>query len=190
MKKLALYIAVALFLILLTGVLRAIFEKEFPFVRALDDKTRSAYMLLAFVAIVLFAWGKLDLHDLHLDSIEVAGIKASVGSLQKKVETLSEQMEAFFKSKRIEQFDKKNWYRVQKIGREKTGVILEVTLEQEPIPGSVEVFEGVLLMPEQDYHIDGRRLRFLANDATGEDGLTIKYYPRISSKDGSDKTSN
>jgi hypothetical protein len=61
----------------------------------------------------------------------------------------------------------------------KNGVVLEVTLQQEPIVNSVEVFEGVLLMPEQDYHIDGRVVRFPANTDNPESGLTIKYYPRI-----------
>jgi hypothetical protein len=56
---------------------------------------------------------------------------------------------------------------------------LEVTLEQEPIPGSVEVYDGVLLMPETQYHIQGRTLRFPANTDEPVDGLTIKYYPRL-----------
>ena len=92
-------------------------------------------------------------------------------------------MEVFFKSKRIETFDRKNWSRVITIRKSKDGVILEVTLDQEPIPGSVEVYEGVLLMPEQDYKIDGRRLQFVANTVTPVDGLTIKYYPRVPSVD-------
>jgi hypothetical protein len=54
-----------------------------------------------------------------------------------------------------------------------------VTLQQEPIPNSVEVLEGVLLMPEQDYHINGRVLRFLANNDSPDTGLTITYYPRV-----------
>ena len=37
----------------------------------------------------------------------------------------------------------------------------------------------VLLMPEQDYHIDGRVVRFPANTDKPENGLTVEYYPRV-----------
>ncbi len=88
-------------------------------------------------------------------------------------------MEVFFKSKRIEIFDRKNWNQVRRVSKSRTGVILEVTLKQEPIPGSVEVLEGVLLMPEQEYRINGHNVQFPANTDTPEDGITIKYYPRV-----------
>ena len=88
-------------------------------------------------------------------------------------------MEVFFKSKRIETFTKKNWNRVHVISKQGNHIILSVTLQQAPIPGSVEVFDGVLLMPEQEYHIDGREIQFPADTDTPEDGLTIKYYPKV-----------
>ena len=37
----------------------------------------------------------------------------------------------------------------------------------------------VLLMPEQDYHIDGRVVQFPATTDKPEIGLTVKYYPRV-----------
>jgi hypothetical protein len=65
------------------------------------------------------------------------------------------------------------------VGKNGNGVLLEVTLEQEPILGSIEVYEGVLEMPEQQYHVEGRVVRFPANTDKPLDGLTIKYYPRL-----------
>lgn len=59
------------------------------------------------------------------------------------------------------------------------GISLERTLEQPPIPGSVEVVEGVLPMPEEKYEMEGRVLRFPANSDKPDIGLTIKYYPRL-----------
>lgn len=176
MKTAALCFSLILFLIVLVGALRSILERRFPFVRDFDEATRQAYLLLAVAAVGLFTWALLDL---HVESVEIAGVKATVGKLQNKVDTLSDQMEIFFKSKRIEVFNGKNWDRVRRISRSREGVILEVTLEQEPIPRSVEVFEGVLLMPEQDYRLEGRKVRFPANSDTPQDGLTVKYYPRI-----------
>jgi hypothetical protein len=179
LKTYALWISLGLLLIVAVGVLRTIFERRFPFVRDLNDETRSAYMALAFAAAAIFAWSRLDLHNFHLESFEVAGVKASVTQLQQKVLSLSEQMEVFFKSKRIEIFNGKNWNQVRRVRKSAEGVVLEVSLAQEPIPGSVEVYEGVLLMPEQRYHIEGRKIQFPANSDTPVDGLTIKYYPRL-----------
>jgi hypothetical protein len=163
-------------LLVFMGICRTIFARQFPFVAKLDESTRHAYALLGLAAVILLAWAKLDL---HIESVEVAGVKASVGQLQKQVQTLSDQMEAFFKSKVIEVFAKSNWGRVRTVRKTSDGVELEVTLKQEPIPGSVEVYEGVLLMPETRYHIDGKTVRFPANTSEPEDGLTIKYYPRV-----------
>jgi hypothetical protein len=53
-----------------------------------------------------------------------------------------------------------------------------VTLDLPPIPGSVEVYEGVRLMPEQMYEVEGRVVRFPANTDKPVNGLTNKYYPR------------
>jgi hypothetical protein len=176
MKTLALCFSLVLFLIVLVGVLWTVFERRFPFVRQFNDETRHAYILLVVAATAFFAWATLDL---HVESVEVAGVKATVRKLQQQVNTLSDQMELFFKSKRIEVFNQDNWDRVRRLSKSGDGVVLEVTLEQEPIPGSVEVYEGVLLMPEQRYSFDGRKVQFPANTDKPVNGLTIKYYPRL-----------
>ncbi len=176
MKTAALWFSLILFLIVLLGVLRTICERRFPFVRDFNNATRQAYILLLLAATVFFVWSR---PDLRFESWEVAGLKVSVGQLQQKVETLSDQMQVFFKSKRIEAFNRNNWDRVRRVGKSENGVVLEVTLEQEPIPGSIEVYEGVLLMPEPEYHVDGRQVRFPANTDKPGIGLTIKYYPRV-----------
>ena len=72
-----------------------------------------------------------------------------------------------------------NWARVRRVSGTNQHYTLEVTMELPPIPGSVEVYEGVLLMPEQKYDVDGRVIRFPANADDPELGLTIKYYPRL-----------
>jgi hypothetical protein len=92
-------------------------------------------------------------------------------------------MELFFKSKKIEIFDRSNWNRVRTVEKSRWHIVLEVTLDKEPIPNSIEVFEGVLLMPEQDYRVDGKTVRFPANTETPSEGLTIKYYPRYAAED-------
>ena len=103
--------------------------------------------------------------------------------LKQRVASLSEQMELFFKSKKIEVFNRSNWSRVRTVEKSGRKIILELTLEREPIPNSIEVFEGVLLMPEQDYRVEGRVVRFPANTDTPTDGLTIKYYSRVPSSE-------
>jgi hypothetical protein len=175
--KIALEIASGIFAFLVViGISRTIFTKKFPFVEKLDDSTRHAYALLGLAAVVLFAWTQLDI---HIQSIEIAGIRGTVGELQKQVQSLFDQMEIFFKSKVVEVFDWSNWSRVRTVSKSSHGVVLEVELKQDPIPGSVEVYEGALQMPETQYHIDGKTLRFPANTNTPDIGLIIKYYPRI-----------
>jgi hypothetical protein len=179
MKMLAMWVAVAIALIVLFGALRSIIERQPPFLRPLGEETKSAYALLTLVACLSFAWSRLDLNHFHVVSIEIPGFTAKVDDLQQKVKTLSDQMEVFFGSKRIEVFNRKNWDQVRRVGKTSEGVILEVTLEHEPIRGSIEVFDGPLLMPEGQYRIDGRNIQFPADTDTPADGLTIKYYPRL-----------
>ena len=136
--------------------------------------------MLAVAATGMFAWAVLDLQIVSLD---VAGVKATIANLQQNVETLSAQMEEFFERKRIEIFDQHNWDRVRIVSKSGAGVVLEVTLEQEPIAGSVEVYEGVLLMPEQEYRVEGKVVRFPANTDRPVVGLTIKYYRRVSASE-------
>lgn len=172
-----------LFGIVVLGALRTVLDPRIPFVRKLDTVTWQAYAVLAIAAIALLAWRFTDLR--RIQSVEIAGVKTTLGDLQQKVDTLSDQMEAFFKRKKTEVFDKHNWNEVRRVGTSgKKGVVLEVTLQQEPIVNSVEVFEGVLLMPEQDYQFDGRVVRFPANTDKPEIGLTIKYYPRVTKGGG------
>jgi hypothetical protein len=177
-KTTAFCFSVVFFAVVLFGAFRTVLERHFPFIRKYDDETRQAYVVLVLVAAGLFGWARLDI---HVESVEIAGVKATVGQLQQKVETLSSQMEMFFKNKRIEIFNKKNWDRVRKVSKPGESIALEVSLDQEPIPGSVEVYEGVLLMPEQKYHVDGRVIQFPANADTPVDGITVKYYPRLPS---------
>jgi hypothetical protein len=179
--KIADWLSCILLAVVLIGILRAIIDSEngFPYLKRFNDETKHAYLSLTFAAFVLLAWAHLDL---HIDSVEFAGVKASVHTLQTQVNTLTEQMEVFFKSKKIEVFDAHNWNRVHLVKKTKDGIVLEVTLEQEPIPGSVEVYDGVLLMPETEYKLDGKRIQFPADADTPVDGLTIKYYPRVPPK--------
>jgi hypothetical protein len=156
-------------------------KRRWLFLRKFDE-ARQAYIVLAIAAVGLFAWVHLG-KDVQIKSIEIAGVKADIGALKQKVASLSEQMEAFFKSKRIEVFDRSNWSRVRTVEKSGRKIILEVTLEQEPIPNSIEVFDGVLLMPEQDYRVEDRVVHFPANTDTPTDGLTIKYYPRVPSSE-------
>jgi hypothetical protein len=178
MSAAILILSLILLLIVVFGALRTVLQSQWPFLREFDKATQ-AYLLLAVVAVALFAWVRLGGSNVRIKSIEIAGVKAEVGELKQKVATLSQQTEVFFQSKRIEVFDRNNWNRVRTFQKSGRKIILEVTLEQTPIPNSVEVFEGVLLMPEQDYQINGATVRFPANTNTPEPGLTIKYYPRI-----------
>jgi len=184
----ALYLSLILLLIVLAGALRTVFEHRWLFIRSFDDKTRQAYLVLTLAAVALLCLGFVDLR--RIESFKIGGVEAKLVTLQQRVETLSDHMEVFFRRKRIEVFDKHNWNHVRRVGSWRTqppgpgqppstGPILEVTLEQVPIPGSIEVFEGVLLMPEQKYVVNNRVVRFPANTDKPIDGVTIKYYPRI-----------
>ena len=130
-----------------------------------------------YISALLLVWNYVDLS--RIQSFEIAGVKASLTDVKQKVDTLTYQVEELFKLKKIETFDEHNWANVHRVSKKGEPIKLEVTLGQAPIPGSVEVFEGVLQMPEQMYEVEDRVLRFPANTDEPINGLTIKYYPRI-----------
>lgn len=176
MKTLALICSIAFLLVILAAVVSTTMQRYFPFVRKLDESTRSAYYLLAGTALALFVFSRFDL---QLQSFEVAGLKAQVTTLQNTVNTFSAQMETFYRGKKIEVFDRRNWNRVREVGKSDGKFTLEVTLENEAIPGSIEVFEGVLQMPETEYRTYGKTVQFPANTDKPHLGLVLKYFPRI-----------
>ncbi len=159
------------------GHLRTVFERKFPFIRKFCEETRQSYIVLVIAGASLLVWNYVDLK--RVQSFEIAGVKATLTQVQQKVGTLSDQVEELFKRKKIEVFDRHNWARVRKVSGTNQHYTLEVTLESPPIPGSIEVYEGVLLMPEQMYEVHDRVIRFPANADDPELGLTIKYYPRL-----------
>jgi hypothetical protein len=177
MKSAVLYVSLSFLLVVLVGALRTVFEREFPFIRKLSEETQRGYMVLVIAAGSLLFWNYVDLR--RVQSFEIAGVKATLTDVQQKVGTLSDQVEELFKRKKIEVFDSHNWARVRKMSGTNQHYTLEVTLESPPIPGSVEVYEGVLLMPEQKYEVHGRVIRFPTNADDPNLGLTIKYYPRL-----------
>jgi hypothetical protein len=137
MKHLAVAVSIILFAVVIFGALRAVLQRRLLFLLALDEKTQRAYTCLAILAGGLLAYALLDL---KVESVEIAGVKATVGTLEKRVD----QIEAFFERKKIEVFDRSNWHdRVSVVTNKPGAIVLRVTLEQEPIPGSIEVFEGV-----------------------------------------------
>jgi hypothetical protein len=178
MTRVLLWFSLFLFALVVAGAFRSVFQKSWWFLRKTDE-AKQAYAVLAIAAAALFAWSYFG-DKLEVRSIAIGGVTADVRTLQQEVQTLSEQMEVFFRSKKVEVFDKTNWtQKIRTVQRLKPhGFILEATLKAEPIPNSIEVFEGPLLMPEQDYQIDGKTVRFPANENVPDDEITIKYYPR------------
>src|ERR1700687_3928383 len=146
METVGLWLSLLLFLIVIAGVLRSLFVRRWIFLRTFYE-AKEDYVGLAVVAAGLFVWAHFG-STLRITSIEVAGVKAELGNLQQKVASLSEQMELFFQRKKIEVFDKSNWNRVRVVEKARWHLVLEVTLQEEPIPNSIEVFEGPLAMPE------------------------------------------
>jgi len=175
-------LSIALFVLVLAGVIRAVFEPHRPFIRAFDEKTKYAYFAIIFgaFACALFAWAPR--HNLRIDAVEVAGMKISLQTLETKVnaltgqvDTLSEQLKAFFKYRTEEDFDSRNWNRVRTVSKLKNhGFVLEVTVKEEPIPGSVEVDEGAIVLTH-DPKIDGKKIQFAANSEKPDIGLKITY---------------
>ena len=179
MEKVFLYLSIALCVVVIAAALRSIFQRTRPFLRKVDEE-RQAYTILIVVAVGMFTWSQYG-KRMHLTSVEFLGTKAQIDQLEEKVTNLSNEMEVFFGKKKIEVFDRRNWNRIRRVGKSEGHFILEVTLEHDPIPNSVEVFEGVLPMPEQDYSINGPVLRFPANTDKPTEGITIRYYPRAPS---------
>jgi hypothetical protein len=175
MENVLLYLSIALFVVVIVAALRSILQRTWPFLCEVD-KAKQAYTILIVAAVAAFAWSRYR-NEMRLTSVDILGVKADVGQLSVKVTTLSDEMEIFFSKKKIEVFNARNWSRIRSVGKSEDHFILEVTLEHEPIRNSVEVFEGVLPMPEQDYTVNGTVLQFPANTDRPTNSITIKYYP-------------
>jgi hypothetical protein len=183
MKIAAIAVSIVLFLIILLAAFQTVFvrRKQRIFLRRLNDKTGGAYTVLAITAAALFV---LSVFDVKFESVEIAGFKATVRTLEKKVDSISEQMKVFYSRKIIEQYGKNNWNEVRTVRRgDDPRFILEVTLKQKPIPNSIEVWEGRMEMGEEDYVLNGQKLQFPANTNTPKLGITIKYYPDVGKTD-------
>ena len=171
LKSIALYASLAVILLVVVAAIRTVVQAHAPFIKKLDEQTKAAYLILVGAAVALLIWSRFEL---EVESVEVAGVKANVSTLQKRVSDL----EVLFSRKRVETFDASNWNLVQVRAHNPDGsVTLEVILKQEPIPGSVEVLEGPIVMPEQSYIINGTALRFAANTDKPTNTITVKYYP-------------
>jgi len=168
--------SVFLLLVVLVGALHTVWEPHFPFFKTFEADARPAYVMLAIAGAAFLVLSFIDYR--RIQTIEVAGVKASLGELSQKVDTLADRLEEFYQSEKTEVFGEGNWDRVKTVGRSDTGYILEVLLEQPPIPGSVRVFEGVLLLPQRFYHVDGKRLTFPSNINEPSNTLTVYYHPR------------
>lgn len=183
-------------LAVLLGALRTVLEKpHFIFVRKFEESTRYSYIGLTVLGVALLIVGFFP--DLQLRSVDVLGLKAEVGKLDTKVETLSQQMEAFFKQRKSEIFDvKHNWDRVRILSRTKTpqsvdfwDYRLAITLEQEPIEGSVDIWLGINPMP--NFKLDGKVVTFEVTWSETPDApfgtyenIRVTYYPRAATAAG------
>jgi hypothetical protein len=149
------------------------------YIRKLDSETRQAYIFLAIGVAGLVAWSLLL--SGRLQSFKAADFEARFNQVERKVETTSDLIEKFYQLKKVQSFDDQNWNNyVKKVGISGSNVILEVTLEEPPIPGSIEIFEGPLPMLNI-LKVNDRAVQFLANTDKPTSGLTIKYHPRAAS---------
>ena len=164
-----------LIVLVLLGCTRTVFDNKRPFLRKFDE-AEHAYIGLAIAGIAFVALPRIDFS--RIVSFKTGPIEASLKAIDEKVKSLSEQVEEFYRSEKVEVFDEKNWARVRVVSKTAEGVVLEVVLEQPPIPGSVRVYEGVLQMPQRGYQVDGNRLRFPANSEQPSNPIAIYYHPR------------
>jgi hypothetical protein len=193
------FVVAGLFLLLaVIGTLRSVLQAKRPFVRPLEDGTRAGYISLTIAAAVLIAVNVFDFS--RVQSFEIGGGKVSLAQVNQKVEgvskkvegvnqrvdgvsqqvaSLASQLEAFYGSERLEVFDERNLNRLRtykQVGEKQ--FILEVTLKETPIPKSVLVMEGPLVVPKQDYEVSGRVLRFPCPVEKPTFAITITYHAR------------
>lgn len=185
-------LAAALGVILVVAVLRTVVDSKFPFIKKFDESTQKAYLALVIVAAAI--WAALYLPDSELlkgRAVQVGygDFKATLGELQTRVTTLSDQVEAFFKLKRREAFYR--GHGMDRVHLLKTRAApnsvdiwirtLAITLEQEPIPESIDiVFEGLpaVNLPK----VEGKTITgdFEIGTKNWKDqfDLRVSYYPR------------
>jgi hypothetical protein len=181
-----LIIGIILIVLVLLGCFRTVFDTKRPFLRKFDE-AEHAYIALVIAGIAIVALPRIDFS--RVVSIKGGGIEASLREINQKVGSLSEQVEEFYRSEKVEIFDDKNWARIRTVSKTGDGDwVFEVVLEQPPIPGSVRVYEGILLLPLRRYQIDGNRLRFPSNSERPFDPIAIYYHPRTTAQPGASPT--
>jgi hypothetical protein len=79
-------ISLLLFVVIALGALRTIFGKGKPYLKEWSGNTNQAYLALTIAAASLLAWSMFggSLRQLHVDSLEVAGLKMTVAISRKK----------------------------------------------------------------------------------------------------------
>lgn len=163
------------------GALKAIISLRPLRLQPLGQNTRDAYFIVGMVAAGCFVLGLLKTG--RLSSFEIAGIKGDLQRIDRMATTTAFQVEELFKAKRRETFDASNWQqlRVVRALPNQGSFELEVTLQQAPIPNSVEIFRGSLATPPDNItSVEGNMVRFLTYSKTYDaNPIVVQYFARV-----------
>jgi hypothetical protein len=167
-------------------------KKRVPYIEPLTEQNRHAYVALTLLATAGVVVAYMVSGKANINSFELLGLKADLRRVENSVAGLQSEIEAFYKARRSETFDEKNWRdihfnRSQYYGRKTVAGdrVFEATvvLKEEPVPGSVSIVRGYSVVQDSLITIDGRRIKFLTySDKFGErypDPIVVSYFAKL-----------
>jgi hypothetical protein len=173
-------IAVACGAVLIAATLKQILTGSFPFVKPLGSETRDSYLFMVIAAALAIAWIALKSGTWDLTAFDIVGLKGEVVKVQKRVDTLAQQIEQLYGSQQVEVFDNKNWSRLH-FKAVKGGYSIDIPLKQDPVPGSINVTRGALTVPSPYFTVKGNHVSFVTYSNSFEsdsDSIVVVYQPR------------
>jgi hypothetical protein len=177
-----LVVTVVLLALVLIGGLKAVLTLEWPrFINPIDRDSRDGYIALGLLAALSLGLCLISSGVLSSASYEAAGVKVRLNWLQKKIASHDQQIEELFRARRYEVFDARNWDHIRTMRKlpHGEGFEVEVTLQQEPVKESLEIFRGVLPVPPNNITgVYGNKVTLLTSPATYSGlPLVVEYYP-------------
>lgn len=179
-------LAFSILVIILFGALKTIWRKELIIpLKPIGQDTRDAYIVLGVIAGLSLVAIVLMTNALEVEKIEGGGVVLTRRALTQKVQGVEEFLANFYALHKWESFGKAEWKHLFKHIRED---IYEVTLhlKQEPVPDSLFVSRGSLVVMPQDISVKGTTLTFRTNNIeyslVGNDAFPapflVRYLPK------------
>jgi hypothetical protein len=167
-------------LIIVIGASNKIFTWRVPFVQPLQPDNRDAFVALGAISFVGLALYFLSL-GAQIETFDLMGIKGTVRrevkqevkqEIKPEIDKIHNLIRDLYAARKVEVFDARNWARLTAKGDR-----LSVILQTEPLPETVMVYRGSLVVTPNDIRVNGRTVSW-EGSAQYDYPVVIHYYAK------------